>query len=50
MSMICHVEINNFMPKGNNDMIQCVTCNKSSLFALRQGKKKLSKFSWNVKH
>lgn len=35
--MICHVELNNFMPKGNNDMIQCVTCNKSSLFAPRQG-------------
>jgi hypothetical protein len=31
------------MPKGNNDMMQCVTCNKFSLFALRQETNNFSK-------
>ncbi len=48
MSMTWHVEIifiTEFQSKGNDDMIQCVTCNKFSLFAsrlnsLKKGKKK----------
>jgi len=28
-------DMNKFQPNDNNDMMQCVTCNKSSLFALR---------------
>jgi hypothetical protein len=43
MSMTCHVEIHKFMPKDNNDTMQCVTCNKSSLFALRQETNNFSK-------
>jgi hypothetical protein len=27
--------MNEFQPDDNNDMMQCVTCNKSSLFAPR---------------
>jgi hypothetical protein len=27
--------MNEFPPNDNNDMMQCVTCNKSSLFALK---------------
>jgi len=30
-----NLDINEFQPKGNNDMMQFVTCNKSSLFAPR---------------
>ncbi len=43
MSMTCHFEINKFLPKGNNDVMQCVTSNKSLLFAPKQGNDKLSK-------
>jgi hypothetical protein len=39
MSMTRNVETtlisNEFQPKGNNDMMQCVACNKSYLFAPR---------------
>jgi hypothetical protein len=39
MSMMRNVETtlisNEFQPKGNNDIMQCVTCNKSCLFAPR---------------
>jgi len=43
MSMTRHVcwnklDINGFGPKDNNDMMQCVTCNESSLFAQSEGK------------
>jgi len=43
MSMTRHVcwsklDINGFWPKDNNDMMQCVTCNESSLFAQSEGK------------
>jgi len=38
--MACHVEINIFLSKGSNVMMQCVTCNKLSLFAPKQGEKK----------
>jgi hypothetical protein len=43
MSMTCHVEIHKFMPKGNNDTMQCATCNKSFLFTLRQETNKFFK-------
>jgi hypothetical protein len=43
MSMTCHVKIQKFMPKDNNDMMQCGTCSKSSLFALRQETNNFSK-------
>jgi hypothetical protein len=40
-----HVDINEIWPKSVNDMMQCVTCNKSSLFAPQKKKKKsLNKF------
>ncbi len=39
MSMTRNVETtlisNEFQPKGNNDMMQCVTCNKSYLFCTK---------------
>ncbi len=35
--MICwnNFDVNNVWSKGNDDVTQCVTCNKSSLFAPR---------------
>jgi hypothetical protein len=30
-----NLEKDEFQPKGNDDMMQCVTCNKSFLFASR---------------
>lgn len=41
--MTCHVRINENLTKDNNDMMQCVTCNTSPLFAPRQRKDKFSK-------
>jgi hypothetical protein len=43
MSMKRHVcwnklDINGFWPRGNNDMMQCVKCNESSLFTQSEGK------------
>ncbi len=39
MSMTCEVEtifdIHEFRPQGNNDMMQGITCNKSTLLAPR---------------
>jgi DNA-directed RNA polymerase subunit RPC12/RpoP len=48
-------DINEFQQKGKNDMMQCVTCNKSFLFAPRLKTsnenpfiiRKISKCSWN---
>jgi len=40
MSITCHVQIDKFILKNNNSMIQCVTCNNSSLFAPKQEKNK----------
>ncbi len=45
MSMTCHVEKNKILTNDNNDMMQCVTCNKSPLFAPKQRKDKFSKCS-----
>jgi len=41
MSITCHVQIDKFIPKNNNSMIQSVTCNNSSLFAPKQEKKQI---------
>jgi len=38
MSMTCYVEIYNCLPKGNNDMMQCVTI--INCFNLQQYKQK----------
>jgi hypothetical protein len=50
MSMTCHVEIHEFMPKDNNDMLLCVTCNKLSLFALKQETHNFSKCFLSARH
>ncbi len=34
----------------NDDMMQCITCNKFSLFAPQQGKNKFCKKKFNSKH
>jgi hypothetical protein len=55
MSMTCEVEtifgIHEFWPKGNNDMMQGITCNKSTLLAPRlkmTKKKKKDKYWWKT--
>jgi hypothetical protein len=42
--MACRVELNIFLSKGSNVMMQCVTCNKLSLFAPKHGEKKILDF------
>jgi hypothetical protein len=43
--MTSHIKINKFPPKNNNDIMQCVIFNKSSLFASKERKKKRLKNS-----
>jgi hypothetical protein len=38
--MTCQVKISKFPPKNNNDIMQCVIFNKSSLFASKERKEK----------
>jgi hypothetical protein len=44
-----NVDINEIWPKDNNDMMQCVTCNRSSHLHHTQ-KDKFSKYIWNGRH
>jgi hypothetical protein len=49
MSITCHVQIDKFLLKNNNSMIQCVTCNNSSFFAPKQEKNKYLEITKKLK-